>query len=227
MCPSRLLAAALLVAAGLPPASAADLDKIDRTLTDEPKYVTATPRYCLLAFGPEAKTHVWLVHDGDVLHVHASPDGKAAPVWRQVGRNQSGYFALGDILEEGGPGRYTNLRYVPGSRTGKLSVSVGGKRQFAGWDRNGILVFASSAKEAPVVHFAGPLTLDLHRTQEPLGSDGTDITAVVGTYGIGPGTFALFGCGSYPPGAWPTAVIEFPARDGGKPIVAKVRLAEE
>ena len=42
-----------------------------------------------------------------------------------------------------------------------------------------------------------------------------------------PGSFALFFCVAYPRNARPTAVIEFPARDGGRLIVVKVRLADE
>ena len=110
MCPSRLLSAALLVAAGLTPASAADLTKIDRTLKDEPKYTTPTPKYCLLAFGPEAKTHVWLVLDGDLIHVRASLDGKAPRNGGSSRRPSS--LPLGDVWEEGGKSPQ-ELRYSP------------------------------------------------------------------------------------------------------------------
>ena len=157
MCPSRLLSAALLVAAGLTSASAADLTKIDRTLKDEPKYTTPTPKYCLLVFGPDAETQVWLVHDGDVMHVLDSPDGKSTKKWRQV-KAVSNSFALGDVWEDGSNAFYKNLRCAPASRNVRLSVNVGGKRQVAGWDRNGKMEFAASAKNAPIVHFGGPLT---------------------------------------------------------------------
>src|SRR3954451_4438873 len=110
MRPSHLLPAALLVVAGLPPAGAADLTKLDRALTDEPKYATAAPKYCLLAFGPEARTLVWLVLGGDTLHVRASPDGKAPPAWRQFKKAQYG-AAIGDVWGEGGEVRYEQLRY--------------------------------------------------------------------------------------------------------------------
>ena len=227
MCPSRLLSAALLVTAGLTTASTADLTKIDRQLKDEPKYTTRTPKYCLLVFGPDAETHVWLVHDGVVMHVLDSPDGKSLKKWRQV-KASSNSFTLGDVWEEGGKTVHKNLGYVPASRIVRLSVYVGGKRQVAGWDRNGKMEFTASVKDAPVVHFNGPLTLDLFREQGAVRSGSeVDITAVVGTLGVGPGTFALFFTDSYPKGAWPTAVIEYPAKNGGKPIVAKVTLAEE
>lgn len=227
----HLFPATLLVVAGLTPASAADLSRIERTLKDEPKYNTRAPKYCLLVFGPEAKTLVWLVHDGDVVHVLDSPDGKSPKKWRQV-RHQyynSASFTLGDVWEEGGKVRHKNLRYTPRSRYQMLWVEVAGKQQVAGRDIRGKLAFAASAKAAPVVHFNGPLELDLFHEQQPLWSNtDIEITAVVGTRGVGLGTFALFRCNAYPKGAWPTALIEFPGTDKrGKPIVVKVRLAEE
>src|SRR4051812_42896462 len=109
---SHLLPAMPLVVAGLTSASAADLSKIDRTLKDEPKYLARAPKYCLLAFGPEAGTTVWLVRDGDVMHVLASPDGKSPATWRQV-KGHYGNFPLGDVFEEGGKVRHKNLRFGP------------------------------------------------------------------------------------------------------------------
>jgi hypothetical protein len=41
------------------PAKPADLTKIDRTIRKEPAY-KGKPQYCLLVYGPEAKTKVWL-----------------------------------------------------------------------------------------------------------------------------------------------------------------------
>jgi hypothetical protein len=222
----RLLFAPLLLLAALP-ANAADLGKIDRTLKDEPKLATKTPAYCLIVFGPEAKTHVWLVRDGDVLHVLDSPDGKAAKRWRQV-KGSYNSFSLGDVWEDGGKTQHKNLRYYFNTRFVRLSIGGGTRVQVAGRDYHGKLEFAASPKDAPVVHFNGPLTLDLFWDQEPwYGGQYASLDVVVGTRGVGKGTFAAIHCAAYPKGAWPSAVIEYPARDGGKPIVAKVRLAEE
>jgi hypothetical protein len=215
----------LLVAVGLSPARAADLHQIDRSMKDEPKYNTAEPRYCLLAFGPEARTTIWLVRDGDVLHVYASPDGKSAKAWRQVLLN--GVFEIGDVWEDENT-CHKKLRWAPNNRRSPVTVLIGGKRQMAGTDRHGKLEFAATAKAAPVIHFNGPLTMDLYREQEPFLAGATnEMAAVVGTPGIGPGTFALVFCDSYPPKAWPEAVIEFPTRYGGKPVVETVRLDDE
>jgi hypothetical protein len=214
----------LLVAVGLSNASAADLSKIDRTLPDEPKYSTAAPKYCLLAFGPDAKTTVWLVRDGNVMHVFASPDGKSAKVWRQV--NSGHVFEIGDIWEDERT-CHKRLRCYAYQRDRMLSILIDGKRQIAGEDRRGKLEFAASPKDAPVVHFNGPLVLDLYYEQEPLRTGTTvDLSAVIGTPGVGPGTMAVVFCDSYPKNAWPTAVIEYPAKEGGKPIVETVRLNE-
>lgn len=54
---------------------AADLSKIARTIHKEPVYQSKTPRYCLLVFGPEAKTRVWLVLDGKTLYVDRNGNG--------------------------------------------------------------------------------------------------------------------------------------------------------
>jgi hypothetical protein len=58
-----------------PPAWAADLTKIERSLRKEPVYQTKMPKYCLLVFGPEAKTRVWLVLDGKTLYVDRNANG--------------------------------------------------------------------------------------------------------------------------------------------------------
>ena len=49
--------------------------KIDRSIRKEPAYRTKTPTYFLLAFGPEAKIPVWMVHDGDRLYVDRNGNG--------------------------------------------------------------------------------------------------------------------------------------------------------
>src|SRR6516162_1517208 len=58
-----------------PLARAADLAKIERKIAKEPAYQTKTPKYCLLVFGAEAKSRVWLVQDGDTLYVDRNGNG--------------------------------------------------------------------------------------------------------------------------------------------------------
>src|SRR5207245_8714637 len=87
------------------PLSAADLAKIDRKIAKEPAYRTK-PKYCLLVFGPEAKTRVWLVQDGDTLYVDRNGNGDLTEPGAKVaaekrdGADEGEYtFKVGDIRD--------------------------------------------------------------------------------------------------------------------------------
>jgi hypothetical protein len=72
-----------------------DLSKIDRTIAKEPVYQTKTPKYCLLVFGPEAKTRMWLVLDGKVMYVDRNGNGDLTGADEQVPPNpKNGRFVL-------------------------------------------------------------------------------------------------------------------------------------
>lgn len=64
---------ALAVLAG--PSGATDLAKVPRTIGKEPAYASREPRYCLLLFGPEGRTRVWLVLDGDAAYLDRNGNG--------------------------------------------------------------------------------------------------------------------------------------------------------
>ena len=103
------LAAALLFCAPL--AQAADLLKVERKIAREPAYQSKAPKYCLLVFGPEAKTRVWLVQDGDVLYVDKNANGDLTDKGGRVALKQNGAsfrsFDVGDIHD--GPLTHTGL----------------------------------------------------------------------------------------------------------------------
>ncbi len=97
----RLILSALLFCAGAP-ALAGDLANVDRAIAKEPKYA-GKPRYCLLVFGAGAKHRVWLVQDGDKLHVDRNGNG--------------------DLTDPGECVRAKNAR--PGDSEGVFSFEVG------------------------------------------------------------------------------------------------------
>ena len=70
----------------------ADLTRIERFIAKEPLYKTKAPEYCLLVFGPEAKTRVWLVRDGDTLYVDRNGNGDLTEPgeWTKQGRASDG-----------------------------------------------------------------------------------------------------------------------------------------
>jgi hypothetical protein len=81
----------------------ADLTKIERTLVKEPAYRT-TPRYCLLVFGSEVKTKIWLVQDGDMLYVDRNGNGdlteagnKVAAEKPEAGDDSGFTFKVGEV----------------------------------------------------------------------------------------------------------------------------------
>ena len=89
----------------------ADTIKMNRPIKKEPAYRTK-PRYCLLAFGTDAKTQIWLVLDGDVLYVDKNGDGDLTPAEERFTstkeQNRSGdLYNVGDIAASGKI--YTNV----------------------------------------------------------------------------------------------------------------------
>jgi len=84
---------------------AADLNAVDRKIAKEPAYQTKTPRYCLLVFGPEAKTRVWLVQDGDTLYVDRNGNGDLTEEGKKVACKDKGEgfvsFPAGEVKADG------------------------------------------------------------------------------------------------------------------------------
>jgi hypothetical protein len=95
----------LIVAVISSPSLAMDLTKIDRSIGKEPAYQSKTPKYCLLVFGPEARTRIWLVLDGNRLFVDRNGNGDLTddgkPVAALEGRKQveEKVYEIGEIRE--------------------------------------------------------------------------------------------------------------------------------
>jgi hypothetical protein len=87
------------------PLLAADLSRIDRKVAKEPAY-TSRPEYCLLVFGPEAKTRVWIVQDGNNIYVDRNGNGDLTETGEKATRQKDPMlgddefsFAVGDIRD--------------------------------------------------------------------------------------------------------------------------------
>lgn len=68
--------------------AAVDLTTIERKIGKEPAY-HSQPKYCLLVLGPEAKTRVWLVQDGDTLYVDRNGNGDLTEANEKVAAEKS------------------------------------------------------------------------------------------------------------------------------------------
>jgi hypothetical protein len=66
-----------------PAIATADVGSIDHTLRRQPAY-TAKPHYCLLLFGPEGKTRVWLVAAGEAFYADTNGDGDLTQPGKRV-----------------------------------------------------------------------------------------------------------------------------------------------
>jgi hypothetical protein len=145
------LCALVLMSGTSASARAADLTRTDRTIAKEPAY-KSEPRYCLLVFGPKAKTQVWLVQDGDFLYVDRNGSGDLT----QRGKRVALSGALGDITEPGHGPRHTALKVSPCKDSGVVvAMTAEGKYP----QRSGRVTFAARSEEAPILHFNGPVSV--------------------------------------------------------------------
>jgi hypothetical protein len=216
----------------LPPlAPLPDLSRVDRRAAEPANLVR--PRYCLLVFGPQAATRVWMVEDGDTLYVDRNANGDLtepgealSPAERQESRTvrESGAevpyrqwtYLVGTLSPVDRSDEHTELklvRYKTGDEPAAHVVSVlvnGRVLQYAGWGP----LFADSRARAPVVHFGGPvLPRSLRHTTLRLGQERQELHFCVGTPGLGKHSFAYVGYEAVPRTirpvveiAWPTGV---------------------
>ena len=229
----RPLLGLVLLAAWCSPANAVDLSKLPRTIARAPTWQSKSPRYCLLAFGPTAATRIWLAADGDRLFVDRNGNGDLTEAGEVVTAkaDDSGFlnFEVGEIREADGKVRHTNLRVTLFGRdtgAGTIAVQVADRgEQVAGNDVAGALTFADKPATAPVIHFNGPLQMAL-TTATPLQRSAKPVrlNAVVGTPGLGEGTFAAVGGDDLPEDAHPSAAIEFRDAAGAKLDPVRVTL---
>jgi hypothetical protein len=202
---------------------AADLTKIDRTIAKEPVYQNK-PRYCLLVFGPEAKTHVWLVQDGDTLYIDRNGNGNLTEPGERVpwaGQN----CRAGDITGSDGKSKLqVSLRRY--SNSVRITVVESAAKRYMVGDPDGDpLVFAERASEAPVAHIGGSPSIEL--SYYWLGVDSMALRVRAGTPGLGKGSFAARVLSAITPRVTPVAEIESPAQNpGAPPIVTKATLRD-
>jgi hypothetical protein len=212
--------------------SAADLSKVDRTIKKEPAY-KGKPKYCLLVFGPEAQTKVWVVLDGTTLYVDRNGDGdltEAGERFPNDGKDFKGF----EVADRDGKGRYkvTSLGVHRSEKEGRVflmaNVEVVGKyRQYCDLTPSG------SPGDAPVAHFGGPLRLGLREINwSPVqklvrGDKPADLSVWVGTFDRANGCWVVVRSDYLPAGLSPVAEVEYPAaRPGAKPVIERYELKE-
>jgi hypothetical protein len=199
--PNSLALLAMLVAA--PVVRAADLTKIDRTLAVEPAYLSKLPKYCLLVFGPDAKTRVWLILDGRELYLDRDGKGDLSAPGNRIGAKFNGKwldFPAGFIHMADGTTREFELRirdfdHASGKCTGMTIIFDRTRRQYVGFDEANPFRFGQRPEEAPIVHVDGPLTFKLFGEPPTLvAGQEVELNVSIGTPGVGAGSFCAIRC---------------------------------
>ncbi len=211
-------------------ATASDLTKIERSIAKEPAYASRAPTYCLLVIGPEAKTRIWLVLDGDALFVDRNQNGNLTDEGERVQvkrkRGEPAVFDVGEILDSDGKTVHKDLHVIQAAGLERTATFVVGKIagmhvQAAGAAENETLRFANRASDAPIIHFGGPLRMGLSTkfSKRKILERNGEIAAHIGTPGLGEGTFAVVMHDNIPASAHPVAEVEFASTDmGARPV---------
>jgi hypothetical protein len=189
---ASFLAAALMTALATEAAASSGLPTFDRKLVKEPKYSQA-PKYFLLVFGPEAKTSIWCVLDGNkILYVDRNGNGDLTEGdERLVLNEEEKQFLVGDITEKDGKTRHRNLRVQP--LTGRAQKGSDGYVMIDVEIRGRYMMFTTiemnpamaRPQDAPVRHLGGPLSVDLFDNDHVKlvrGKSGQLVTIAIGTF---------------------------------------------
>jgi hypothetical protein len=178
----------------------------------------------LIVLGPEAKTLVWVVRDGEVLHVDCNANSDLSDDGAAI-KPKSKYRDGRMIFE------VSKLSYADGKKDGTLEVdvfpdgatSVAFKTKYP--QQTAAFRFADKPGKAPVVHFDGPLGI---RVVGPPAQHDRLIQAfevMIGTPGLSEETFAYIPSSAVPKKLSPVLEAEFPGTDKGEaPITVKVDL---
>jgi hypothetical protein len=239
---SAALATLLLAAA---PAPALDFNKLDRHIAREPAY-QCKPLYGLALIGPDARTRVWMVLDGERLFVDKNCNGDLTddgPPFELKSKNSDpASFEKIDVSPDAGRTIYTfdvtlwsrpsflalaGREHLPFSQSVHITFPDG--RCFGAWgDQMKPLIFTGKRQDAPVLHFGGDLRMGFE-VRKPLerATDGFKLSACVGTPGSCPGAWVYLTYTTIPKDAHPKVVMEFPpASPGGPPVRAEFILVE-
>jgi hypothetical protein len=215
-----------------------DLNEIERSIAKEPAYQTRLPKYCLLVFGREAKTRIWLVLDGTSLYIDRNGNGDLTETGECVSMKGGGKWLdaqLGQFRDEAGKMRELSLRIrdfdaANGKCSGMMILLDNKRKQFVGFDEANPFRFAQQAQDAPIIHVEGPLVTKLYGEPPTLvAGQEVELNVTIGTPGVGPGSFcAIQCCTVLNCKVSPVAAIELPRRDPHQtPLHVRVPIADD
>jgi hypothetical protein len=221
-----MILAGFVAAAFGPPAFATDLSKVDRRITKEPAYQTK-PWYGLLVFGPEAKSRVWLILDGNSLYLDRDANGDLTQSGERLqfqslgdGELTDRAAAYGAIDERGMTHEIRELRQANAGQPDEpvsflIMLRIGGR-----YTQRAEIEFADRPERAPVYHFDGPLQMIAYPDVQQLAQGQSPGVAVasIGTPGLGNGPappMVMIYSREFPKDVHPVVEIVFPPAQAG------------
>jgi hypothetical protein len=217
-----LLLATLILSAF--PASGGELARIDRNIKKEPAY-QGKPKYGLLVFGPEAKTCVWLVLDGDVLYVDRNGNGDLTEKGNRIKQAPPNHFPVGELSlpDDSFPRNSSGLAIDRATQQGplRLTITINEKTWLGTFHQ-----LADRPQDAPIIHFNfnGPLTFVCLDPPTFVPGKTAKLMIHIGTPGLGEKACVWRSHASSIVGLQVglLAEIEYPSKDpGGKPLFAR------
>ena len=197
-----LLSAVFLLVAVSGQTQAVDLNLLRMQRPVEPNYQTDAQEYCLLVFGSNAQSQTWIVRDGETFFIDQNGNGNLTDPGEAIVQTKSS-LEVPTLRFPGASDRYTNLRIYPQTDgTYRLRATIRGKgSQTVGTGKAVRPEFGSTVETAAVIHFDGPKTLGQYGELQTIPRDTdnhsyrvTSLKLMVGTPGIGKGTFAAYHC---------------------------------
>jgi hypothetical protein len=216
---------------------ASPLEKVKRSIAKEPSYNAKEPRYALAAFGPEAKTTVWLVLDKskgdgkryDLLYADLNGNGDLTELGERFsaeeGDTGNSRFKLPDIKDTANGQKHTDFTVgISDDNKPRHMVSLRWRsdRELGGGypvdPEKGYMRFATSAETAPIVWFNGDGPVQFQRwISGPLTIGGeTDLSLFLGYSGSGANSFCAYRQYVLPEGEGIRATLRYKDKEGKK-----------
>lgn len=203
------------------PARAVDLGQEERQVAKEPKY-QGQPNYCLLVFGPEAKKRIWLALDGDKLYVDWRGQGDLTGQPTTLDTSKVVTIDLPEVPDASNQphtGRLTVRRHSSDSVQFYFHLPRQ-PNQLAGTPSQSIPL-APQAKDAPIIHFNGPLTFQAETTPDTRNPGQFFVGGRLGTPGLGKNTFCVVASRGLPPDLKLVVRAAFPAKEAEREEIEK------
>ncbi|MCX7701462.1 MAG: hypothetical protein N2039_11330 [Gemmataceae bacterium] len=197
-------------------------------LTDEGEKILAEkPR-----IAPSAGERFYTFNVGELTvagQTHKGLTVSATPLRRYRDSELAKLPAFDQLLKKN-PSGFCYSVAVDAVRPGMKGGGLDGRISFASGpvDLNGVLQFTAAPADAPIIHLGNRLELSFYASRPTVRlGRGSEWILVVGSPGVGPGTFAaIYYKDTIPETAYPVAEVTFPSPKGESPIVERFELKE-